>query len=302
MNSFDRRKFIKSVICGVGITAIGNIPNHLFASSVKESLKGGKEKDLSAMFDNARELFFKKEYRRAEDLYRNIISDTPADISIYDNYKKLLNVLHRTEEILPYLRKAADKYPGRVNFHDRIAKTFREIATGNRKMEEKVSRAENADLLQASVDYYKEAIGRDGSRKYLYFGLLDTLNAIEQKRKKSGIAVMSLNDSIVPPMSDEEKTLTQNYLQEWMLRKKPDPINYYRRRPATQETDVEMRLQNIRGKKRRQLHFVSEQESRTREFGKDYQTVEDGNLPETSGTKKLTAIGCPDRGDITGRQ
>lgn len=78
MNSFDRRKFIKCVICGVGITAIGNIPNHLFASSVKESLKGGKEKDLSAMFDNARELFFKKEYRRAEDLYRNIISDTPA--------------------------------------------------------------------------------------------------------------------------------------------------------------------------------------------------------------------------------
>lgn len=189
-----------------------------------------------------------------------------------------------------------------MNFHDRIAKTFREIATGNRKMEEKVSRAENADLLQASVDYYKEAIGWDGSRKYLYFGLLDTLNAIEQKRKKSGIAVMSLNDSIVPPMSDEEKTLTQNYLQEWMLRKKPDPINYYRRRPATQETDVEMRLQNIRGKKRRQLHFVSEQESRTREFGKDYQTVEDGNLPETSGTKKLTAIDCPDRGDITGRQ
>lgn len=268
MNSFDRRKFIKSVIYGVGITAIGNIPNHLLASTVEKPSKGIRKKEPTELFAKARELFFKKEYEKAEDMYNKILSNTPADISIYDNYKKLLNVQHRTEEIIPYFRKAINKYPNRVDFYDRIAKTFREIATGNQKMEEKVAQAENADLLQASIDCYKEAIQRDTSKKFLYFGLLDTLNAIEQKRKKSGIAVMSLNNSIVPTMSEEEQTLTQPYLQEWVLRKKPDLVNYYRRRPNISTIDVETRLQNIKGKKRRQLYFAAEQESRNRELVK----------------------------------
>lgn len=267
MNSFDRRKFIKSVLYGVGLTTLGNIPAQLLASATEDTRKGKHKNDFSEEFRKAREMFFKKEYDKAEHLYKNILSHIPADISVYDNYKKVLNTGHRTEEILPYYRKALEKYPARVDFQDRIAKTFREIAMGNRKLEEKLALTEASDLLQASAACYKEAIRKDSGKKYLYFGLLDTLDAIDRRQKSSGLVRIALNASPVPSMSEEEAELTGPYLQEWMVRKHPGlMVNARTFAPDSVGGDAEARLQRILEKDRRQLYFPKEQESRSREL------------------------------------
>ena len=107
-------------------------------------------------FEKARIHFFKKEYKDAEIIYRKLLSEIPTDISAYDNFKKVLGVQHRTLEILPYYKKAIEKYPRRVDFYDRLAKTLREIATGNKKLETELQKTEGDFCLLPWIGIKKQ--------------------------------------------------------------------------------------------------------------------------------------------------
>lgn len=271
MKTFTRRKFLKSMLCGAGLTLVGNYPSHLFAQpKAKENPVQTSENVLIKQFEEARTLFHKKQFAEAEQIYITILTDLPAHISVYDCYKNLLAKLNRTDEILPYYKKAINKYPERVDFYDRLAKTYREIATGNKKMENRVCQIENeSDLIQLSIRLYEQAIEQNSEKKFLYFGMLDTLCARTGKRAKTkrlkSRSAFAEND--LPDMNDRERQLTQSYLQEWLARKNPDQISQYNSRSlAVYPTQIQTKIDQIITKKRKILFDPDEIERRAQEM------------------------------------
>lgn len=271
MKPFNRRSFLKSMLYGIGLSALGTLPaTHLLATPTTSLSPKNSKKEFLKEFEKARIHFLKKEYKDAEIIYRKLLSEIPTDISAYDNFKKVLGVQHCTLEILPYYKKAIEKYPRRVDFYDRLEKTLREIATGNKKLEKELQKTEG-DLLSASVDWYKKAIQKDSSKKFLYFGLLDTLDAVSGTRSISPMSRNAL--SVLPAMTDEEQQLTAPYLQEWMARKKPEIYSTKARAFSLPAISAQDRLSSILDKDRRPLYTLEEQESRTRELIKVTKTI-----------------------------
>lgn len=264
METFDRRKFLKSVLCGAGLMIVGSRPLSLLANpSVK---KNPADTSASALllkqFEEARTFFHKKQFVQSEQLYKTMLTELPAHISIYDCYKNLLSHQNRTDEIIPYFKQAIAKYPRRADFYDRLAKIYREIATGNKKIEKRVCQAENeSDLLQTALGWYDRAIEHNPDKKFLYFGMLDTLCA--RSRRKAKVlrtkARSVVPDSDLPEMDEREKQLTTPYLQEWIDRKNPQHIVAPQGRAFnTVFQQVGSKVNEIQTKKRRVLYAPAE--------------------------------------------
>lgn len=268
MNTFTRRKFLKSVLCGVGLTITGIHSSPLFARSQSPDKTNASSNLLLKQFEEARTLFYKKEYIQAEKLYKEMLATLPAHISIYDCYKKALAHHNRTNEIIPYYKGAIEKFPDRVDFYDHLAKTYREIVTGNKKLEKELSRQEDGnDLLQTAVGWYEKAIQRKPGKKFLYFGLLDTLCAKSFEEKSVAKQARSaVSDTELSSMSEAERQLTEPYLREWLDRKHPHTANPRARIVSGTESSIKTKILKIQNKERRPLYTTVEMESRVREI------------------------------------
>lgn len=268
MNSLTRRKFLKDVLCGVGLTIVGLRSSPLLAHSLSSDKTNTVTGTLLKQFEEARIFFHKKEYAQAEHLYKEILATFPAHISMYDCYKKVLANQSRTTEIIPYYKKAIEKFPDRVDFYDRLAKTYREIATGNKKLAKSLCIQEDiSDLLQMAIEWYEKAIQRKPDKKFLYFGLLDTLCAKSPKQELSSLkSRTATNETELPAMSDEEYQLTEPYLPEWFKRKYPNAGQLKTRIVSGVESNIQTQILKIKNKVRRPLYTTVELESRAREI------------------------------------
>ena len=272
MKTITRRKFLKSILCGVGLTLVGTASNSLFARPLtKENPEVSPDKRLLEQFDEARTLFSKKQFAEAEQLYKHMLAGLPAHISIYDCYKNLLARENRTDEIIPYYKNAIEKFPARADFYDRLAKIYREIATGNKKIEKRVCEAENeTNLIEAASRWYDRGIAQNPHKKFLYFGLLDTLYARSGKKgkpkNKKGRTVIDAND--LPDMDEREQQLTEPYIQEWLRRKNPETaVNKSKARiAASVPVQIRTQIEKIKTRKRKPLFYPADIESRAREM------------------------------------
>lgn len=314
MKAFTRRKFLKSILCGAGLTLVGNYSSLLFARpNANEKPDNTSNSTLLQQFDEARTLFRKKQLAEAEQLYKTILTELPAHISIYDCYKNLLSKQNRTDEILPYYKQAIDKYPGRADFCDRLAKIYREIATGNKKMEKRVCETENeSDLIQLALEQYKQAIKQNPDKKFLYFGMLDALCARGENNKNSkktkSRSLVPEND--LPDMDDKERLLTEPYLQEWLLRKNPEQTANNKGRIITgYPMQIQQKIDKIVIKKRKILFDPDEIERRAQEMKSaikklnvqlhNYYSTQK-NLPEMTALTKQILKDNPDETQVLG--
>lgn len=269
MKTFTRRKFLRSVLCGVGLSVTGIQLSSLFAIPLSAGKAKQADDSLSVQFENARNFFYKKNYIEAERLYEEILTTIPAHISIYDCYKKVLAHQNRIPEIIPYYKKAIEKYPDRVDFYDRLAITYREIVTGNKKQEKSLCQQEGEDdLLKLAVGVHRQAIQIRPEKKFLYLSLLDTLYARNVPRKKGGRQIRNVSFTTgLPSLSDQEKQLLDPYLPEWYYRKYPESAN-----PKTKIVSgnsiskIQAQVFKIENKVRRPLYTTLEMESRAKEI------------------------------------
>ena len=272
MKTFTRRKFLKNVLCGVGLAILGTRTSMLFAhSSTESSSRNQASDDLLQLFGQARKLFSQKRFAESEALYRQMLDSLPAHISVYDCFKNLLAWESRTDEIIPYYKSAIEKYPSRVDFYDRLAKTYREIAAGNKKMEQQVCRLEGRDdLIETAIGWYNRAIQQDPGKKFLYFGLLDTLCARSRSKNKKAASKgrSAFPAGGLPEMDDLQRRLTEPYIREWLDRKNPVEAESAgkMRVIASYPVQIQRQIEKITDKTRKTLYDPLDIESRAREM------------------------------------
>ncbi len=258
MNRYTRRKFLKTIGLGVGGLLVSS--SILKASSLSSS--NNKEDKKTLLQENAHENFYRRQYDKAEILYKQYINLYPQDIVGYDGLAKVYGAKQKQLEIVELYQSALQLNSLNPIFYDRLARAMNALSLGNRKQEQAfVSTSGKTFLLASSALLYLQAIEIDHTKKYLYEGLLDTKHCLEKKNaqlSKTGQPTLEFSNDL----SSKIATVTKNYENIW-------------KQTRTQQSNkgkitnnLSQSLGKIKEKKRRILYFDDEKRCREKSISK----------------------------------
>jgi len=119
----------------------------------------------------AKVLFYKKEYKQAEDLYKQSITLAPRAIRFYDGLENVLGAQGRFLESLLLYKNGLSINSENVVFYDRTARALMRVGIGDKKLAKEYEADFNSSsMLNDALALYDKALAIDASKKYLLVG------------------------------------------------------------------------------------------------------------------------------------
>lgn len=249
MKNLNRRNFIHRLCLAGGYALIPGfmIESPVFSKEIPKNMSFSKPENLRALQRNAKDAFYRKDYQRAEILYRDLIALSPLCIEFYDGLGKTYLAQDKLIEACRLMANACSDYPGNELFSGRYAKMLMRVAMGSKRAkEEYIKETGFTNLFEKSVSVYCAAIGIAPDKKYLRFALLDALYDLESYNRVECADVHLPEDLL-----SEIRRLSDAYFPEWQE---------YRTRAGQPQTPSVMSLSLLSLPERRTFYFVHEQE------------------------------------------
>lgn len=258
MNRYTRRKFLKIAALNAGGLFLSS--SLLKASSL--SCSSSIDDKKISLQKEARETFYRRLYDRAETLYKQYIDLYPQDVFGYDGLAKVYKVLRKYPGIIELYQSALQINPSNPVFYDRLARTMNTLSLGNHKQEQDfISASGKSFLLESSALLYLQAIELDGSKKYLYEGLLDTVRCLKKKNiqlQKAEKPVFMFSGDL----SEKIASITKAYEESWNQSRIKQPNK------GKNTGNLILSLEKMEKKKRRTLYFEDEKQCRKNSLSK----------------------------------
>lgn len=267
MKGYNRREFLKSGLLASTAFFFSFSPiEKLIASNTKGTTTGtaDDQTDTRLLQQKAKELFYLKEYGKAEQTYRELIFRLPAYIAAYDGLAKTLYAQNKSLAAAEAYRQGWLEQKENPIFCDRLARAMKRLVAGNRKQEKEFCfRIGQSELLEAAAQLYIDAIDYTKAKPkgYLALGLMDVQRALDKCNKSlkfTGSPALSFSSSVQDKISLSAQTQRDRW-EATRKRQKKREFNV-RTEPAAQ-----LRETNSRKKYRRILQFDTEKASRIKE-------------------------------------
>jgi len=267
MKDYNRREFLKTGLLASTAFFFSFSPiEKLIASNSKKT--GGDaaddQTDIRQLQQKAKDYFYRKEYVKAEQTYRQIIFLQPVYIAAYDGLAKTLYAQNKSLAAAEAYRQGWLEQKENPIFCDRLARAMKRLVAGNRKQEKEFcSRIGQTELLEASAQLYIDAIEitKAKPRAYLAMGLLDvqrTLDKCNKSRKFTGASALSFSTTI----QNKITLSTQTQRDSWATSRKTRKKREYN---VNSDTQAQVQETKNKVKERRNLFFDKEKVSRARE-------------------------------------
>lgn len=150
-------------------------------NSILSNESNGNIGDFKKAQDIAKEakvLFYKKQYLKAEELYLQCINLAPNSILFYDNLDNVYGAKGDFLSSVELYRNGLIKNPDKVSFYDRSARSLMRLEVGSKKQASVYrNKINSVSLLKDAELLYEKAISKDMSKKYLLIGL----NKVKEK-------------------------------------------------------------------------------------------------------------------------
>lgn len=272
MKDYNRREFIKS---GLLVTT------SFFISPFEKLSAAGNsnrhENKVRQLQKQAKAFFYRKEYNRAEDIYRQLLALIPASILAYDGLAKTFYAQNNVLAAAECYRQGWLERPNHPLFCERLARAMQRLVTGNNKHAEEFCRQTGeTELLEVAAGLYIQCIDRQNGQvpAYIQDGLLDvqlTLEKLNRHRNYTGHPLLEFPPAIRDQIFQISSQPTSDKWKESRRKKKKSEY------VVTSETAIKKREDRSKNKYRRSLEFNSERENRElqqRKYGKQlYQAV-----------------------------
>ncbi|MCL9807736.1 hypothetical protein NAT51_19625, partial [Flavobacterium amniphilum] len=187
MSHLSRKDFIKLTSWGFVATMLPvselSAINSVFATDAVPTQEGFKEAQQLAK--QAKEFFYKKEYKKAEELYLECIKLAPNYIQFYDALSNVYGAKNNHLAAAELFRQGVLKNPKRGPFYDRAARSLVRLEQGNEKQTKlfKKQNKKTVSLVSDAEELYRTAIALEGTKVYLTQG---TSKIAKAKEKQSG--------------------------------------------------------------------------------------------------------------------
>lgn len=211
MNTFSRKDFLRLT----SLTLLSTLLPTQKINALSYILDLDKNTSQSD-FEKAVELskkakiqFYKKDYKQAEELYKQSISLAPRAIRFYDGLENVFGAQGKFLEALLLYKNGLTINDKNVAFYDRTARALMRVEVGDKKLakEYKASFKTNSMLKDALV-LYDKALAIDASKKYLLVGK----KKIEEKLKTVKIDFRRAKD-YKKAKKEKAKELHMSYAQ-----------------------------------------------------------------------------------------
>jgi len=264
MKGYNRREFLKSGLVASTAFFISLTPiEKLIASNTKTTATGvnDDQTDTRKLQQKAKDYFYRKEYVKAEQTYRQLIFLSPVYIAAYDGLAKTLYAQNKSLAAAEAYRQGWLEQKQNPIFCDRLARAMKRLVAGNRKQEKEFCfRIGQSELLEMAAHLYIDAIDytKAKPKAYLALGLLDvqrTMEKCNKSRKFTGTQALSFSSSL----QDKITLSSQTQRDKWeTTRKKKKKKDYH----VKGEPEALLRETKNLKKKRRILQFDTEKVSR----------------------------------------
>ena len=267
MKDYNRREFLKTGLLASTAFFFSFSPiEKLIASNSKKASgdAADDQTDIRQLQQKAKDYFYRKEYVKAEQTYRQLIFLQPMYIAAYDGLAKTLYAQNKSLAAAEAYRQGWLEQKDNHIFCDRLARAMKRLVAGNRKQEKEFCfRIGQAELLEVAAQLYIDAIEitKEKPRAYLSLGLLDvqrTLTKCNKSRKFAGSSPLSFSTSV----QNKITLSTQVQLDKWQTSRKKRKKREYNVKSENQAQVQETKSQK---KDRRKLIFDDEKQSRIKE-------------------------------------
>ncbi|GHT76711.1 hypothetical protein FACS189413_12770 [Bacteroidia bacterium] len=250
MKQFNRRNFLKQMLLGSGALFLPPLVSKATSAATPSAI------DKTQYLREAKEAFYRRQYAKAEMLYRQIIAQYPNEIAAYDGLAKVCNAQQKSQEITLLYRSALETQPQNPLLYDRLARSLVALQLGNyRQMQAYCQSTGETFPIQTAAALYIQALALAPDKKYLSEGLLDTVRALETKNRqlqRLKLPEIRFSDDI----NNQITTLTAASCENWEQSRKREK---HRGRVTAHLEDS---LEKIHTKKRRTLYSKADRDMR----------------------------------------
>jgi len=255
--AYNRREFLRTSLLSLGTFLVASSPLNVFGTNASStSSKSFATKiDANLLNKQAKDFFHKKNYSEATNIYQQLISAFPDRISYYDGYARVLGAQQKTLAVAELYRQGLTTNPKSALFMHRLSLRIVDIATGNAKAEKEfANKYGESNLFETASALLLQAISAKKSNKGLYLNLRDIPTIIEKRNEQLGnegaktIAISSKTKSDIT-------STTATYENKWTLSRQS-------RKPVINENNIDVVVDNITKRSRRELYSTKEKGER----------------------------------------
>lgn len=254
--TINRRGFVKASFFGLGAFALAQLPFGASAQNVPANSNSYTHVETLALYRQARELFFQKQYAASIAIFERLIAAFPSRIEYYDGYAKVLNAQQKSLETAELYIKGADKNPENPYFKQRLSLSIRRMAAGNLKDAAVYqSRYDVSDLWQHSSELLVAALAIKPTSNEFKLNLRDLPNVVERKNRansKRRHELISLSEESVNNIDN----LTLSVSGRWTTTRFVQPKTF------GDSEAIDRSVERLRNKPRRNLNNSREQKLR----------------------------------------
>lgn len=238
-----KRAFLKQLFTG-GIVCLFS-PLHLFANESKSHNIQVSTVNINQLKREAKTAFYKHDFTKATQLYRQLINVSPQDITCYDGLRKVYGANQNTLAITKLYKKGYNLNSENTDFADRYARSLVSLATGNCKHEQLYrNENENINLFEEAIATYNKAIIQTPQNTNLRIGLHHTMVAYNRKNCQ-----LQKKQSKLISISDETLKTAYSFLTEHIQKSTNSFKNITQPNP-----DYTAFIYKVANKKRRNLY------------------------------------------------
>lgn len=253
--TFNRRGFLRASFLGAGSLLVSLSPLKSFSTNNQSGSTTNQPSsiDADALYKQAKEHFYKKDYKTAEDIYLQLIEKFPQRIIYYDGYAKVLGAQQKQLEIAELYRIGLNSYERNPYFMHRLGLSLKMLCIGNRKAEKLFVEKFGIDnLMVYSAELLLSAIAVKQVKGFM-LDLRDIPTLISKRNEilsSKGYSTITFPDDL----KDKINTLTSEIEGKWAQTRKSKKENY------PQDTDAG--IAKLKAKKRRELYAEKERTQR----------------------------------------
>ena len=254
--TINRRSFVKASFLGLGAFTLSSLPFRASAQNAPANNNPYTNIEALALYRQARELFFQKQYVASTAIFERLIVAFPTRIEYYDGYAKVLNAQQKSLAVAELYQKGADRNPENPFFKQRLSLSVRRMMSGNRKDATIYqNRYGITDLWQHSSELLLAALAIKPTSNEFKLNLRDLPNVVERKNRansKRRFELISLSEENV----DNIDNLTMSVSDQWTITRFPPPKTF------GNAEEIDRSVERLRNKPRRNLSSGREQKLR----------------------------------------
>lgn len=173
MNTFSRKDFLRLTSLTLLSTLLPTQKINAL-SYILDLDKNTSQSDFERAVElskQARVQFYKKDYKQAEELYKQSITLAPRAIRFYDGLENVFGAQGRFLEALLLYKNGLTLNDKNVAFYDRTARALMRVEIGDKKLAKEYKASfKSSSMLQDAIALYNKALEIDSSKKYLLVG------------------------------------------------------------------------------------------------------------------------------------